>query len=77
MSKIGDATSAGALMKAADVKAGWERIQAAKNCLVLAENLAAAGKTADAKKVYAYLRDSRKDPSGAYVREAAETALNA
>ncbi len=77
LSNIGDAASADALMKAADAQPGWERIQATKNCLVLAENLAAAGKTADSKKVYSYLRDSRKDPSEKYVRDAAEKALNA
>jgi HEAT repeat protein len=77
LSKIGDAASADALMKAADAQPGWERIQATKNCMVLAENLAAAGKTADAKKVYTYLRDSRKDPSEKYIRDAAEKALNA
>ena len=55
---------------------GWERIQAAKHCLVLAEKLAAAGKKAESAKVYTYLVDSRKDASEAYIREAAQNALH-
>lgn len=77
LAKLGDAGSASLLMKAADVEPGWERIQAAKNCFVLAETLAAAGKQDDAKKVYSYLRDSRKDASEKYIKDAAEKALKA
>jgi hypothetical protein len=62
-------------MKAADVEPGWERIQATKNCMVLAEKLVAAGKKSDAAKIYKYLRDTRKDPSEKYVRDAAEKAM--
>ena len=77
LSRMGDAGSADALMKAADAEPGWERIQATKHCLVLAEKLAAAGKAAESAKIYRYLIDSRTDPSEAYVREAAEKALGA
>jgi len=75
LSKIGDAGAADLLIKAANTESGWERIQATKNCMVLAENLAAAGKKNDAKKIYTYLRDTRKDASEQYVSEAAEKAL--
>jgi len=75
LSKIGDAGAADLLIKAANAEPGWERIQATKNCMVLAENLAAAGKKDDAKKIYTYLRDTRKDASEQYVSEAAEKAL--
>jgi len=75
LSRMGDAGSADALMKAADVEPGWERVQAAKHCLVLAEKLAAAGKTAESASIYEYLLGSRKDPSEAYIREAAQKAL--
>ena len=51
---------------------GWERIQATKHCLVLAEKLTAAGKKAEAAKIYDYLRDSRKDPHEKYIRDLAE-----
>ncbi|MBM4020070.1 MAG: hypothetical protein FJ288_17420 [Planctomycetes bacterium] len=77
LARIGDASSADLLMKAADAEPGWERIQAVKACLMLAENLRAAGKKAEAVKIYTYLRDSRKDKSEQYVREAAEAALAA
>ena len=77
LSRMGDAGSVDALIEAAGVEPGWERIQAAKHCLVLAEKLAAAGNASDSAKIYKYLRDSRNDASEAYIREAAEDALNA
>jgi HEAT repeat protein len=63
LSRMGDAGSVDALIKAADVDPGWERIQATKHCLVLAEKLTAAGKKDLAAKIYTHLRDTRKDPS--------------
>lgn len=77
LSRIGDGGSADALMKAAEVEPGWERVQTTKHCLVLAEKLAAADKGAESAKIYQYLIDSRTDPVEAYVREAAEKALGA
>jgi len=77
LAKIGDAGAADALLKAAEVGPGWERVQATKNCLVLAENLTAAGKKAEAARIYSRLRDTRNEPSERYVREAAEAALAA
>jgi len=77
LAKIGDPSAADALLKAAEVGPGWERIQATKNCLVLAEKLTAAGNKAEAVKIYSRLRDTRKDPSERYVRQAAEAALAA
>ena len=76
LSKLGDAGSVDLLTKAADVEPGWERIQAAKNCLVLAEKLAASGKKSDAQKIYKYLIDSRKDVTEKYIRDAAEEAMS-
>lgn len=75
LASIGDASAANALIEAAKVEPGWERIQATKNCMVLAEKLAAAGKKSDADQIYKYLRDTRKDASEQYVREAAEKAM--
>ncbi len=76
LANIGDAGSAGVLIKAADAKIGsWERIQAANACLLLAEKLKAAGNKAEAAKIYTYLRDTRKDPSEEYIREMAQKAL--
>jgi HEAT repeat protein len=76
LSRMGDVSSVDALIKAADVGPGWERIQATKHCLVLAERLVANGKETDAEKIYRHLRDTRNDASEAYVREAAEKALS-
>lgn len=75
LARIGDAGSVSALLKAADVGPGWERIQATKHCLVLAEQLLAAGRKSDAVIIYTHLRNTRTDPTERYVREAAEKAL--
>ena len=75
LARIGDAGAADLLLKAADVEPGWERIQATKHCLVLAEKLMAAGKKSEAGKIYTHLRDTRRDPSEKYIRDAAEKAL--
>ena len=72
---MGDAGCADALIRAAGVSDGWERIQATKHCLVLAEKLTAADKKTDAAKVYSYLRDSRTEKHEKYVRDLAEKAL--
>jgi len=77
LAKLGNAASADLLLKAADGPQGWERMQMTKFCLVLAENLAAAGRKADAAKIYTHLRDTRKDPTEKYISEAAARALAA
>ncbi len=77
LARMGDAGSVDLLIKAAGVEPGWERIQATKHCLVLAEKLAAAGQQAPAARIYAYLRDTRSDPQEKYVRDAAEKGLAA
>lgn len=75
LANIADATAADMLLKAADGAEGWERIQQTKHCLVLAEKLVAAGNKSAAATIYKRLRDSRSDPSEAYVHEAAERGL--
>ncbi len=75
LARVGDAGSADLLAKAADAAAGWERIGATSACLLLAENLMAAGKKADAAKICRHLQKTRTDPGEAYVREAAEKLL--
>jgi HEAT repeat protein len=77
LARMGEASAVDALIKAAGVPDGWERIQATKHCLVLAEKLTAAGNRAEAGKIYTYLRDSRKDTHEKYVRDLAEKALAA
>lgn len=74
---LADARDADPLLQAADRAEGWERIQQTQNCLILAEQLTASGKKADAAQIYTRLRDTRKDPAEQYIREAAEKALAA
>jgi hypothetical protein len=77
LANIGEAGSANALLKAADKSEGWERIEATKACLLLAEKLIAADKKNEAAGIYQHLRDTRTDPSERYVCEAAKTGLDA
>ncbi|HPD17186.1 MAG TPA: HEAT repeat domain-containing protein [Planctomycetota bacterium] len=77
LANIGDAGSLDVVLKASDAKPGWERIQNTKSCLLLAERLIAAGKKAEAARLYTHLRDTRTDASEKYVREAAEQGLAA
>jgi HEAT repeat protein len=76
LANIGDASSVDGVLKAASAD-GWERTQATKACLLLAERLLASGKKDQATRIYTHLRDSRTDPAERYVREAAERALAA
>jgi len=77
LANIGDPGSVDVVLRAADVQDPYERIKAAQACLLLAENLLAAGKKKDAMKIYAHLRDTRTDPVEQYLRELAEGALAA
>jgi hypothetical protein len=77
LANIGDAGSADLLLKTADKAEGWERIEATKACLLLAEKLIAAGKKGEAEGIYKHLRDTRTDPAERYVCEAAKTGLAA
>jgi len=75
LARIGDPGAMDAMLKLADKAEGWERIQLTNACLLLAENRA-AGKKADAARIYTHLRDTRQDPKERHVREAAEKALS-
>lgn len=77
LAKTGDAGSLDVLLKGADVENPYERIKAAQACLLLAENLLAAGRKKDAMKIYAHLRDTRTNPAERYLQEVAESALAA
>jgi len=76
LARLGDAASADFLLEAANCEPGWERVQATKHCLVLAEKLSATGEKDLARRVYQRLCDSRRDDEQ-YVRQAAEKALAA
>ena len=62
-------------IKAAGVGPGYERIKATSNALLLAERLLAAGKKAEAARIYTHLKETRTDASEKYVREIATEAL--
>jgi HEAT repeat protein len=74
LANLGDAGSADLLLKAAD-GGGYERIKATQACLLLAENLLAAGRKKEAVRIYTHLRDTRSEPAESYVRDAASRAL--
>jgi HEAT repeat protein len=74
LANLGDVGSADLLLKAADGE-GYERIEATPACLLLAENLLAAGSRKEAVRIYTHLRDTRTEPAEAYVRDAAARGL--
>ncbi len=74
LARLGDAGSVDALLKAADAEPGWERIQAAKHCLVLAEKLKTAGRKDLAQRIARHLCDTRTEPDEKYLRDAATAA---
>lgn len=75
LAAIGDPAGAGAVVRAADRAEGWERIQADKACLVLAEKVLAAGNAAAHRRICAHLRETRTDPAERHVAEAAARSL--
>jgi len=77
LANLGDAGSIDIVLKAADTKEGWERIQGTKAAMLLAEKLLAAGKKAEAARIYTHLQQTRTDASERYIRDAAAKALAA
>lgn len=77
LARIGEAGSVNVLLRAADAEERYERIKATQACLLLAENLLAAGQRGKAVEIYTRLRDTRTEPAEQYVRNAAETKLAA
>jgi hypothetical protein len=75
LARLGSAGSIDLLLKAAGTEDGWERIKATQACLVLAENLAAAGRKNDARKIYTHLQTTRTDAKEKYIRDLATKAL--
>ncbi len=75
LAKLADPSAVYLLLGAADRSSGWERIQQTKHCVVLAEKLAAAGRKAEAARIYQHLQKTRTDPTEKYIRELAEKAL--
>ena len=75
LARIGAADAVEAVFKLATGATGWERIKATSFALQLAERCLAAGKKAEAAKMYKLLKESRTDKSEAHVLEAATEGL--
>ena len=75
LADMADAGAVEPLLKAADTAKGFDRTKQTGACLQLAENLLVLGGKKEANRIYKHLRDTRKDPAEAYIREAAEHAL--
>ena len=75
LADMADAGAVEPLLKAADTAKGFDRTKQTGACLQLAENLLVLGGKKEANRIYKHLRDPRKDPAEAYIREAAEHAL--
>jgi HEAT repeat protein len=76
LARGGDADSLSLLLAASDNSTGWERIQATKHCLMLAEKLAAEGHDEKASQIYHHLKATRTDPDQRYIRQLADRALS-
>jgi len=77
LARMGDAGAAELLLKAADMPPSFARTQAARACLLLADNLAGAGKKKEAANIYTRLHDTRTGPKERYLRDLAAKALEA
>ena len=75
LADMADAGAVEPLLKAADTAKGFDRTKQTGACLQLAENLLVLGRKKEATRIYIHLRDTRKDPAEAYIREAAEQGL--
>jgi len=75
LANIGDPSVTDALLKSSDGAEGWERTEATRHCLLLAERLTASGKQSQANRIYAHLLATRKDSSDRHIRETAEKSL--
>jgi HEAT repeat protein len=75
LANIGDAGSADLLLKAAAAAEGYERTAATDACLLLAENLSAAGRKDEARKIYVHLWESTADETEGHLREASRIGL--
>jgi len=77
LANMADADSAALLSKRADTATGFERTKLTQACLLLAENLLAAGKKKEAAVIYGHLHESRTDDAEKHIRSAAAAGLAA
>ncbi|HYE99037.1 MAG TPA: HEAT repeat domain-containing protein [Planctomycetota bacterium] len=71
LANIGDPGAVELVLREADAPEGIERIEGAATALLLADRLKAAGKAAEAKRIYAHLASTRTEPHEAYLRDLA------
>ena len=76
LANLGDASAVGAILKWADISVDWERIQANKTCVLLAERLLATDHKLEAVRIYSHVRDTRVERSERHIRATAERALD-
>jgi len=76
LATLGDATSAETCLAGVEAR-HWERAKAVKACLLLAENLAAAGNRRAATGMYKRLKQACAAEEDAYLREACDRGLKA
>lgn len=77
LARLADPEAANPMLEVAEAARGWHRNQLTDACFTLAERLAAAGKTAQARAVYEHWTRSRTDPAERHLREAAQRGLAA
>jgi HEAT repeat protein len=75
LANIGDGESVQRILAIADNATDMTRVRATDTCFVLAERLSASGNGAAARRIYNHLRESRKADGEAYIRDAAQRAL--
>jgi hypothetical protein len=61
LARIAEPASVDSLLELADTSEGWERLQATKSCLPMADNLAAKGNKTQASRIHQHLRETRKE----------------
>jgi hypothetical protein len=72
--RVADADAVPALMNLPPGQ-GFDRIKLNSACVLLAENLAKAGKKEDARTLYRHLRETRLEPTEAHIRDAAKRGM--
>jgi HEAT repeat protein len=75
LANIGEPGGVAACLAASEKATGYERIQAAKSCLLLADRLRAGGHKAEARQVLEHVRSTRADESEQYLRDVAQREL--
>ncbi len=75
LANIGEPGGVATCLAASEKAMGYERIQAAKSCLILAARLGTAGHKSEAKQVLDHVRKTRTDESEQYLRDIADREL--